>query len=48
MLISKNFKQKLRHQEVETEALRAEVIQKLPLPYPWCIYKLTEQRTTFK
>ena len=37
ILRSKNFKQKLRHQVVEAEALRveAEAIQKLPLPHPW-------------
>ena len=42
ILGSKNFKQTLRHQEVETEAVeaealrvKAEAIQKLPLPHPW-------------
>ena len=33
----KNFKQKLRHQVVEAEALRVEVVQKLPLLHPWFI-----------
>ena len=36
---SKNFKQKLRYQVVETEALtlrvESEAIQKLPFPHPW-------------
>ena len=38
ILISKNSNQKLRHQEVEAEALRveAEAIQNLPLPY-FCV-----------
>ena len=37
LLRPKNFRQKLRHQVVEAEALRveAEPFQKLPLPHPW-------------
>ena len=34
-LRSKNFKQKLRLQVVEAEALKVEAIQKLPLLHPW-------------
>ena len=34
-LLPKNFKQKLRHQEVEAEVLRMEAIQKLPIPHSW-------------
>ena len=30
----KNFEQKLRHQVVEVESVKAEAIQKLPLPHP--------------
>ena len=38
----KKFRQKLRHQVVEGEALRveAEAIQKLPLLHPWFYYHL--------
>ena len=33
--LEKNFKQRLRHQVVEVEAVQAKVIQKLLLPHPW-------------